>query len=91
MKIQFIIKTDREVKKEAQKTAKQLGLPLSTLINAYLKQFIATKEAHFSVLPRMTHRLEKIVGKVHRDVKKGENLSPIFDDTQEMLDYLHKQ
>lgn len=91
MKTQLIIKTDKEVKKEAQKTAKELGLPLSTLINAYLKRFIATKEAHFSVLPKMTPRLEKLIEKIHKDAKKGKNISPIFDDTQEMLDYLHSQ
>ncbi len=91
MKTQLIVKTDKEVKVQAQRTAKELGLPLSTLINAYLKQFIRTKEAHFRVLPKMTPRLERLIGQVRKDAKAGKNLSPIFNDTREMLDYLHAQ
>ena len=77
LKGQLIIKTGKEVKEIAQKTAKELGLPLSTLINAYLKQFIATKEAHFSVLPKMSPKLEKLIVQVRKDAKKGKNLSPV--------------
>ena len=91
MKTQIIIKADSDVKVKAQQTAAALGLPLSTLINAYLKQLIVTKEAHFSAFPKMTPKLERIVAKVRRDVKKGKNLSPVFDDTEKMLDYLHAQ
>ncbi len=89
MKTQLIVKTDKEVKAQAQKTAKELGLPLSTLINAYLKQFIATQEAHFKTWPKMTPKLERLIGQVRKDAKADKNLSPIFDDTQDMLDYLH--
>ncbi len=91
MKTQIIIKADKEIKTQAQKTAKDLGLPLSTLINAYLKQLIATKEAHFYAWPKMTPKLEKTVARVRKDAETGRNLSPIFSDTKEMLDYLHAQ
>ena len=37
------IKTDLKVKKEAQKTAKELGLSLSAVLNAYLRQFVYNK------------------------------------------------
>jgi len=89
MKTQLIIKTDKEVKIEAQKTAKELGLPLSTLINAYLKQFINTKEAHFRILPKMTPRLEKLIERVRKDAKMGKNLSPIFDNAEDAIRYLN--
>jgi len=91
VKTQLIVKTDKEVKNAAQKTAKELGLPLSTLINAYLKQFIATKEAHFSIQPKMTPRLERLITQVRKDSKNGKNLSPVFSDTEKMLGYLHSQ
>lgn len=91
MKTQLIVKTDKEVKKAAQKTAKELGLPLSTLINAYLKQFIVSKEAYFSLQPKMTPRLENLITRVRKDVKGNKNLSPIFDNTEEMLKYLHSR
>lgn len=39
MKTVINIRTDPEVKHRAQKAAKAIGIPLSTIINAYLKQF----------------------------------------------------
>ena len=35
------VKTDVVIKKKAQGLAKELGLPLGTVINGYLRQFIA--------------------------------------------------
>lgn len=43
------IKVDPEVKSKAQKVAAELGLSLSSLINAYLKQLIRTREVLFSL------------------------------------------
>lgn len=42
-------KVDPTVKKEAQETAEALGMPLSVVIKAFLKQFIRTKTVTFSV------------------------------------------
>ena len=33
------IKTDKKLKAEAQKVSAELGVPLSTVVNAFLKQF----------------------------------------------------
>ena len=38
MKTMINIKADKEVKESAQRVAAELGLPLSTVINAYLKE-----------------------------------------------------
>ncbi len=43
-KTTLTIKTDKELRDEAKKTAKELGLPLGTVINAMLKQFVREKE-----------------------------------------------
>ena len=91
MKTQIIIKTDKEIKVQAQKTAKELGLPLSTLINAYLKRFIVTKEAHFYVQEELRLEAKRRLDRIMKDVRAGKNLSPAFTDTKKMLDYLHAQ
>ena len=88
MKTMINIKTDREVKEKAKKIASELGLPLGTILNAYLKEFIRTKEAHFSIPPKITSKLEKILDSVEKDLKKGKNLSPVFSSTKKMDDYL---
>lgn len=83
------IKADREVKEEAQKIAKELGLNLSAIINANLKQFIRSREVYFSTLPKMTPELEKLVGQARKDYKVRKNISPVFNSVQEALNYLH--
>jgi len=86
------IKADVQVKKRAQKTAEKLGMPLSTVINAYLKQFIRTGEVHFSVgntegalKPEAKRRLQKLT----KEARAGKNLSPAFTSPEEMDAYLH--
>ncbi len=82
------IKTDKEVKEEAQKLAKELGLTLSAIMTASLKQFIRTKSVSFSVEPRMTPYLEGILDEVEKDIKNKKNLSPVFTSGKDMDDYL---
>ena len=89
MKTMINIKADREVKENAQKLAKELGLNLSAIINANLKQFIRSREVYFSVAPKMTPELERLVGQARKDYKVKKNISPVFDSIQEALDYLH--
>lgn len=41
------IRIHPKVKTEAQKIARELGLNLSSVLDAYLRQFIRTKEVYF--------------------------------------------
>ena len=82
------IKTDKKIKQQAQKVAKELGLPLGTVLNAYLREFIRTKKASFGIPPKMTPRLEKLISQVEKDIKLGRNMSPAFTSGKEMDDYL---
>ncbi len=81
-------KTDREVKENAQKIALELGLNLSDVINASLRNFIRTREVYFSDIPRITPEFEKLLGKIYEDIKRGRNLSPEFDSAEEIDKYL---
>jgi len=89
MKTTIILKADKEVKENAQKLAKELGLNLSAIINANLKQFIRSREVYFSTLPKMTPELEKLIGRARKDYKAKKNISPVFGSVREALDYLH--
>ncbi len=82
------IRADKEVKKNAQKAAKDLGLTLSDVINASLRNFIRTREIVFSDIPQMTPELEKILDTVEKDIKEGKNFSPAFNNADEMDKYL---
>lgn len=88
MKTIINIKADQTVKEEARKLAGEIGIPLSTIINAYLKQFIKTREVYFSDIPRMTPELEELVGKARQDFKLGRNIAGPFVNAVEMDAYL---
>lgn len=88
MKTVIHIKTDKEVKENAQKLAQDLGLNLSDIISASLRNFIRTREIYFSHIPRMTPELERLLGPIEEDIKKGKNLSREFDNQEEMDRYL---
>lgn len=88
MKTVINIKTDKEVKKNAQKVASDLGFSLSAIINAYLKQFVRNKEVYFGVVPHMSSGLEKLLMGVEKDINKKRNISSTFSFEEEVNDYL---
>lgn len=83
------IKANKEVKENAQRLAKELGLSLSDVINASLRNFLRTRKITFSSAPRMTPELERLLGPIVEDIKKGRNLSPAFDNAEDMDKYLN--
>lgn len=81
-------KIDPETKKEAMKTAAALGMPLSVVIKAFLKQFIRTKSVAFSVpseepTPYMIEELKKS----EEDFKAG-RVSPAFTNAKDAIAWL---
>ena len=88
MKTMINIKADKDVKENAQKIAKELGLPLSGVINAFLKEFIRSRSISFSAIPKMTPHLESILGKVEKDIKEGKNMTGPFETAEEANAYL---
>lgn len=88
MKTMINIKADKEVKENAQKIAGDLGLPLSGIINAFLKEFVRSRKISFSVIPRMTPYLENILGKVEKDIDENKNMTKTFKTAKEANAYL---
>ncbi len=81
------VKTDKDVKERAQMLAKELGLPLSTVVNAFLKQFIREKEVFFSSGYKMTPYLERVIEKAEIDRKTGENIVGPFIGKKQLQNY----
>ena len=82
------IRVDKEVKKNAAEAARELGLSLSDVINAALRNFIRTREVIFSNTPQMTPELEKYLGKVEEDIKHNRNIDGPFYNAEEWNKYL---
>lgn len=83
------IKADKEVKAQAQNIAKELGLPLSAVINAYLKEFVRERRVTFSVEPELRPEIGKLLEKAGRDFKAKKNISRPFKTAAEMDRYLN--
>jgi addiction module RelB/DinJ family antitoxin len=88
MKTVINIKADRDVKIQAFATAKDIGVPLSTIINAFLKRFISDRSVTFDAPLRPSKSLEKLLKQAEKDIKAGKNLSPLFFDTKKEDAYL---
>jgi len=88
MKVIINIKTEKEIKENAQSIAKEMGISLSDVINASLRNFIRTREVYFFDTPRMTPEFEKILGKIDKNIKEGKNISPKLSSSKEANDYL---
>ena len=65
------VKTDLSLKKAAQKTAKKIGLPLGTVINGFLRRFVATKEAYFAESYKPTPYLKHVLEQSEKDYAEG--------------------
>lgn len=89
VKVLINIKADKDVKEKAQKVAYDLGMPLSTVINAYLHQFIRTKEVHFALEGELKPAVKKKLDRLTKEAKEGKNLSGPFSTTEEMDAYLN--
>jgi antitoxin component of RelBE/YafQ-DinJ toxin-antitoxin module len=57
----FLIKTKKDLKKKAQSLAKELGLSLTDVVNASLRQFVINQGITISKLP--TENLEVYLNK----------------------------
>lgn len=66
------IKTDRKLKRGAQRVARELGLPLGTIVNAYLRELIREKRVVFSVPPTPNARTRELLRRIARD-RSGKN------------------
>ncbi len=84
------IKVDKEVKEKARTLADELGLPLSTIVNANLKEFIRSGEATFSIEPKLRPEVWEELKKASADYQGKKNISRAFVNVNEALDYLNK-
>jgi len=88
MKTQVNLKIDTHIKEKAQKRAQELGLSLSSVVNATLSQFARTGELQLSVAPRMTPFLENIVKEARAEYEAGK--LDVYENADDFLVSLNK-
>jgi addiction module RelB/DinJ family antitoxin len=84
------IKLDEDIKERAQEVAKSAGLTLSSLINSYLHQIVATRRIELYAPEPMTPHLEKLIAEIEAELARGEAIGP-FNSAEEMIAKLHEK
>ncbi|PJA02340.1 hypothetical protein COX73_01265, partial [bacterium (Candidatus Gribaldobacteria) CG_4_10_14_0_2_um_filter_36_18] len=56
--------------------------------NAYLNQFIRTKEVHFYLEGELKPSAKRRLDRLQKEVMAGKNLSPTFSDARKATRYL---
>ena len=80
------IKIDAEIKEQAQQTAQELGLSLSAVMKALLKQFIRTKHLSVGVAEIPNISLRRSLQQADEDIQAGKTMS--FADKKAVIGYL---
>ncbi len=75
MKTILNVKVDKEQKEKAKKIAAEMGVPLSTIINAHLREFIRTREFSVKLEPRLKPEVEKELLKMSKEYHKNKNVA----------------
>lgn len=84
------IKVEPKVKIKAKAVAEEIGISLSSLIHAFLKQLITTKTVTFSATrEEPTEWLLNALKESGEDIKAG-RVSPKFDNAYDAVAWLNK-
>ena len=81
-------KTDKRLKEEAKKVAQELGLPLGTIMNHYLKELVREKKVLFTSHPTPSKQVMEDLRAMSKDAKAKKNLSPAFTNSKEAAAWL---
>ena len=81
------IKIDSDMKDQAQKTAEELGLSLSAVMKALLKQFIRTQRLSVGVGEEPSAFMIEALKKSDKEYK-NENTSPSFASAKDSFKWL---
>ena len=76
------IKTSKELRDAAKETAKELGVPLSTAVNAFLKQFVRDRELTLSAKETPSPYLKKVLEEAEKELKKPHKT---FSSVEELM------
>ena len=81
------VKVDEQVKKRAKSVASGFGIPLSTLVNAYLIELANTGQIYFSTIEPMTEKMEEIIEQAETEIAAGETSGP-FETLEGLFEHL---
>lgn len=90
MNTTITIKTEKKLRDKAKQTAKELGIPLTTAMNAMLRQFVRDRSVTISLEPRV--RPEKLAEweKISEEMDKGEGITGRYSNTRDLTSHMNR-
>ena len=82
------VKIDKKLKRQAQEVAKTLGIPMSIVVAANLKDFVRTRTVIITDIPQLKPEVVAELVQIEKDYKKRNDLSPAFTDVDKAIDWL---
>ena len=83
------IKTHPKLKQELQAVAKELGLSVGAIINAYMRDLVRERRVVFSAPPALNQRTRRLLESIDRDIRAGKSADGPFSP-EEAVTY-HKR
>ena len=83
------VKTDPKLKQDVKKVAQELGLPVGTILNAYMRDLVRERRVVFSVPPALNRRTQRLLQSIDRDIRAGKNADGPFSP-EEAVAYLKR-
>ena len=82
------VKVSKALKQDAQDLADEIGVPLTTVITASLKEFVRSRSLTVSAFPRLRPEIERELGEAITDFKSGKNISKVFTKSDDVAKHL---
>ena len=79
------IKIESDLKKQAKEVADEMGLPLSVIVNNYLRQFVKDRRVIFDTTLTPNAATAARLDDVLRDLKADQNMAGPFATTDEFF------
>lgn len=83
-KTTILIKVDKKVKAAAQKAAKEIGIPLSTIVGAQLRQFSRDQGVQFDTVLIPNAKTARVIDEARREYAEGKTPGP-FATVEELM------
>ena len=84
MKTVLNVKVDKKEKEEAQALAAEMGVPLSTIVNAHLREFLRTRTFTVSLEPMLRPEVAKEIERRSKEYHKNPKSALTARSVEEM-------
>ena len=90
MNTTITIKTEKKLRDRAKQTAAKLGVPLTTVMNAMLRQFVRDRSITISLEPRV--RPEKLaeLEKISEEMDRGEGITGRYRNMKDLTAHMNR-